>query len=238
MAEDFTAVVGRELDRVGQDLGWSVFARNTSNSTMEDARKIVDGEGVEWQVALSDSLPSFSANTPFAVLAREQSAGRGRTGRTWSSAADTGLYATFVIFPHDQSLLEGLSLIVGVAIRRALQELGIGCGLKWPNDVVVVEEHGAFKKLAGVLIERFERSGGSVVSIGVGINTKQYAALEEVGGTSIEQQGGEVSVAGLLCLVVRHLGEVLAELAAGKRAELLERAFEVGAAVQRRGLVE
>lgn len=89
------------------------------------------------------------------VIAEEQSAGRGRFGRSWLSPRG-GLYATFI--------LEGgpiLSVRAGLAVVVALAGFGLNAGLKWPNDVVVKE-----KKLGGILIE----GADGLALVGIGIN--------------------------------------------------------------------
>ena len=88
-------------------------------------------------------------------MAEEQTAGRGRFGRSWISPSG-GLYAT-VILPSD----ELMSLKAGLAVVRALRSRGINAGLKWPNDVLV--EGG---KIAGVLIE----TTGELSLVGIGLN--------------------------------------------------------------------
>ncbi len=103
------------------------------------------------------------------VLAVElQTAGRGRIGRTWHSGLGNALtFSLLWRFDCGLNALSGLSLAVGVAIFRALQEYqAAGVGLKWPNDVLTPQG-----KLAGVLIEaQGDMYGPSTVVIGIGIN--------------------------------------------------------------------
>ncbi len=89
------------------------------------------------------------------VVADEQTAGRGRFGRSWISPRG-GLYATVIL---SQGPL--LSLKAGLAVVRALRSRGINAGLKWPNDVLVEG-----RKIAGVLIE----TAGELALVGIGLN--------------------------------------------------------------------
>src|SRR3990170_4882909 len=103
-----------------------------------------------------------------AVLAEEQTAGRGRLGRSWVSPAGTNLYLTLVIRPTLERL-RSLSIVAPLAVAQALEETtALGPRIKWPNDVLV-----GGRKLAGVLIDT-ELSGQSVryslVGIGVNVN--------------------------------------------------------------------
>ena len=103
------------------------------------------------------------------VLAVElQTAGRGRMGRTWHSGLGSSLtFSLLWRFDRGLNALSGLSLVVGVAIVRALNKLGAqGVQLKWPNDILTPQG-----KLGGVLIEaQGDMLGPSAVVIGIGLN--------------------------------------------------------------------
>jgi BirA family biotin operon repressor/biotin-[acetyl-CoA-carboxylase] ligase len=102
------------------------------------------------------------------LIAREQTAGRGRRGRRWHSAPGAGL--TFSLSARLERLA-GLSLMAGIATARALRALGAAAvELKWPNDLVA---DGA--KLGGILVQA--RSGVAV--IGIGINVRRDPALAQ-----------------------------------------------------------
>jgi BirA family transcriptional regulator, biotin operon repressor / biotin---[acetyl-CoA-carboxylase] ligase len=152
------------------------------------------------------------------VLAVEwQSAGRGRLGRVWHSGLGNALtFSLLWRFECGLAGLSGLSLAVGVALLRALRELGVaGVQLKWPNDALT--EQG---KLAGILIEaQGDMLGPCAVVIGIGINLK----MPEIAGlqtdypiASLAQLGGELPDRNqLLAQVLRQLRQVLLEFAQG-----------------------
>ena len=113
------------------------------------------------------ATPLGSELLPRLYLADEQTAGRGRHGRSWHSGAGS---LTFSLLTQWRLPTERpsnlLSIAVGVAIARAIE---FACAplrtrLKWPNDVYV--DQG---KVAGILIETNHRAADRVV-IGVGIN--------------------------------------------------------------------
>lgn len=117
----------------------------------------------------------------YAVLAEKQSAGKGRRGRLWVSPFGKSIYLSLLTtFAGGIASLEGLSLMVAIAVERALVSLGVeGIGLKWPNDV-----YAQGKKLAGILLEvNGEYSSHCQVVIGVGLNL----ALNEKDAAEIEQ---------------------------------------------------
>ncbi len=99
-----------------------------------------------------------------ACLAEHQSAGRGRLGRHWHSPLACHWYCSLrVRMQRDREALGGLSLAIGVAVKRALAELDIDrLRLKWPNDLMVDR-----RKLGGILIQLL---GTSDVIVGIGVN--------------------------------------------------------------------
>ncbi len=147
------------------------------------------------------------------VLAVEwQSAGRGRLGRTWQSGLGGALtFSVLWRFESGLAALSGLSLAVGVAMVRALHELGVqGVSLKWPNDVLLGEG-----KLAGILLEaQGDMLGPSAVVIGIGLNLRLSPQARE----RIDQMASDLSAlqtpAGrnqVLAVSLKHLLRVLRE---------------------------
>ncbi len=119
--------------------------------------------------------------------AEQQSAGRGRRGRTWVSPFARNLYLSIIgEFSQGAAALEGLSLAVGVGVARALKNSGIsGVQLKWPNDVLF---KGA--KLGGILLEMTGDAAGSCqVVVGVGLNV----AMPKNIATAIDQDWTDVA---------------------------------------------
>lgn len=103
------------------------------------------------------------------VICERQEAGRGRRGRAWISApGDSLTFSLLWRFAPGTPAPVGLSLAVGVAVARALENLGASrIALKWPNDIL-----GAGAKLGGILIETFLSGGSHAVVIGIGLNVR------------------------------------------------------------------
>ena len=116
-----------------------------------------------------DVANSIAASAPAGtlVIADEQTAGRGRHGRAWTSARGAGLWLTLVERPEDPLALEVMSLRCGLYAAEALDALAdASIGVKWPNDLYV-----GGRKLAGVLIEtRWRGTSPEWVAIGFGLN--------------------------------------------------------------------
>jgi BirA family transcriptional regulator, biotin operon repressor / biotin---[acetyl-CoA-carboxylase] ligase len=129
---------------------------------------------------------------PLLLLAYEQTGGRGRQGRSWSSPAGKGAYATRVVAAAEPALLQTLPLLVGVGLCRALSaHLPVPCRIKWPNDLVV-EVAGERKKIGGILIEALVRPGeGAAGLIGFGVNLFHEAEDLPETGTSLRLLGGD-----------------------------------------------
>lgn len=110
---------------------------------------------------------AFQAIEGSLVIAEEQTAGKGRMGRAWSSPKNKGIYMSVILKPNtDPVNVARLTLLGAAAINLALKDIGIKSEIKWPNDVVI---NG--KKVAGVLTEMHSELGIiNYVILGIGIN--------------------------------------------------------------------
>jgi BirA family biotin operon repressor/biotin-[acetyl-CoA-carboxylase] ligase len=140
------------------------------------------------------------------LVAEEQTAGRGRLGRTWTSVPGASLTFSVLLRPVTvpPARRGWLPLMAGVAVASAVRSVaGVGAVLKWPNDVLVGE-----RKLAGILAE--QSPDGSAVVIGMGLNVATPAEALPVSpaglpATSLLVEGASVSRATLLLEVLRQL---------------------------------
>jgi BirA family biotin operon repressor/biotin-[acetyl-CoA-carboxylase] ligase len=110
---------------------------------------------------------------PTLLVAEQQSAGRGRLGRQWSSQRGSSLTFSLglLLAPADWS---GLSLAVGVSLAESLDAANSPqrrIGLKWPNDLWLVEKKTE-RKLGGILVETATFDGRRYAVIGVGLNVR------------------------------------------------------------------
>lgn len=146
-------------------------------------------------------------------LAESQTAGRGRRGRSWVSPRGRNIYLSLVWgFSGGVAAVEGLSLVVGLAVCAALDRIGVvGHGLKWPNDIL-----WQGRKLGGILLEMTgDPSGYCQVVAGIGINVgmgdaegvdiaQPWVDLSEVTGVA---PGRNMLVGAVLSELVEHISE-------------------------------
>ncbi|TRZ94206.1 MAG: biotin--[acetyl-CoA-carboxylase] ligase [Rhodocyclaceae bacterium] len=108
------------------------------------------------------------------IIAEEQTAGRGRRGRTWFASPGDSLTFSLLWRFAPGTAPAGLSLAIGVAVAGALQKVGAGdAALKWPNDIL---QDG--RKLGGILIELVAGAPHAAV-IGIGINLRLPSGMPE-----------------------------------------------------------
>src|SRR3990172_4239329 len=129
-------------------------------------RKIIYRSSVSSTMDLSRNQAESGAEEGTAIVADEQTAGRGRLGRTWISPPRANVYVSVVLRP-DAEHVRPLSMVCPLAVCRAIEEVtGLPARVKWPNDVLI---HG--RKVSGTLIDaEFEDGGVRYAIAGVGIN--------------------------------------------------------------------
>jgi BirA family transcriptional regulator, biotin operon repressor / biotin---[acetyl-CoA-carboxylase] ligase len=142
-------------------------------------------------------MASEGAAEGVAILADEQTAGRGRLQRAWSSPKGAGLYLSILLRPRipvDHWPL--ITFMAALAVGDALQEaIGLRTDIKWPNDILSGE-----RKICGILSEAIETPAGRAVIVGIGVNLTPSAFPE---ATSVAEATGvqperEVILAALL----------------------------------------
>jgi BirA family transcriptional regulator, biotin operon repressor / biotin---[acetyl-CoA-carboxylase] ligase len=115
----------------------------------ESTQALLDGDAPEGSVAVCD----------------EQTAGRGRRGRTWNAPAGTAVLMSVLLRPPPDRRLPELSLVGGVVAALTVERAtGLSAQIKWPNDVMLNR-----RKVAGILADA---EGGTAV-LGIGLNVNQ-----------------------------------------------------------------
>ena len=117
------------------------------------------------------------------IVADEQTAGRGRQGRSWISQKGSGAYFSIILRPRiDPRHYTLVPLMAAIAVCDALREgWPIRPDIKWPNDVVVGD-----RKICGILSEMIDTAEGNAIILGIGINVHHVEA--QLNATSIEAE--------------------------------------------------
>lgn len=166
------------LDQIQSELKSRLIGRSSTPNELHDVIDSTNNRAAE--------LARNDAGEGVIVLARQQTGGRGRLGRTWVSPPDSGIYLSVLLKPPAESLAQpGLyTLATGTAVAGAVENVaGVRLGLKWVNDLVFEG-----KKVGGILAEFpmgwTGANGGSgrylVLGIGLNVRLSQEALPEEL----------------------------------------------------------
>ena len=187
--------------------GWRVVRLGAIDSTNEEARRRAFGgdPGRLW------------------IIADEQSAGRGRRGRTWASPRGNLYASALVIDPCPQAAAAQLGFVAGVALARAAKDAGAaGARLKWPNDLVF-----GGGKCAGLLLEGATLSDRRLACVvGVGVNC--LSAPTDVGypaAVLTAESGGAIDAHALFERLRARFEEALGAWRAGEGFEAIRLAW-------------
>ncbi len=150
---------------------WSLKELPEVSSTQDLVRKLA-----------TDNAPEGTV-----VIAKRQTAGRGRHGRAWASP-EGGLYMSLLLRPPSPAMLQTLTLTASLAVVRGIKNAtGLKARIRWPNDVMIGD-----KKVAGVIAESsFTGEGLSFVIVGIGVNCNSSVS-------SVEPSSPTTSLAGEL----------------------------------------
>lgn len=120
------------------------------------------------------------------VTAAEQSAGRGRQGRTWTAPPGKALLYSAIVRPLEEHHMM-LPLAVPLAVCEAAEQMqpSIECKVKWPNDI-----HVDGRKLAGVLIEARPQDGWAVIGVGLNLSIEEDEFPPELRATAVSLFSG------------------------------------------------
>ena len=206
------------LDPAAAAAGFRLIARDTLDSTNAEALRHA-------QLHAGEASPLW-------ITAREQTAGRGRRGNTWSSPPGN-LYATLLMKdPASPRHAPQLSFVAALAVHDAIldcaPQLRRGLALKWPNDVLC---SGA--KLAGILLEGHWLDARLALAIGIGVNCLHHPSQTSYPASDLAAAGVKVPPDDLFAVLSRAMIGRLDQWRSGKgfsavRSDWLDRAGGLG----------
>lgn len=160
-----------------------LLIRDRSSSTNDDLRELAAAGAPDGQI----------------LLAREQTAGRGRRGASWHSGGGDSLAFSILARPTaPPALWPRLALAAGLSVAEAIEGFGTAAGIKWPNDVWIGR-----RKVAGILVE----GGPGFAIIGIGLNVNNSGFPDEITdiATSMRQAlGDRIAISEVLAAVIRR----------------------------------
>ncbi len=175
-----------------------IVLESVDSTNDELARRVHKASPSEW--------PDFST-----VVTDVQTAGKGRLGRTWTAAPGTMLAASVLLRPSLVGIRNAesqgwLPLLAGLAMTRALGDVGARTELKWPNDVLI-----GGRKVCGILVEALAEDA---VIVGAGVNlTITEDELPVPTATSMEIEGAETDADAILLAYLSRLRDFYAAFA-------------------------
>jgi BirA family biotin operon repressor/biotin-[acetyl-CoA-carboxylase] ligase len=215
-AKESPLMISDELkpDAIRGGLGKSLFATD-----------VIYRETLDSTNRLAKELASAGAPEGTIIITEEQTAGRGRRGRSWLSPGRANLTFSLLLRPAlVVDRIFTLTMILALACVEAVQEkTGLSCMIKWPNDL-----YAGGRKLSGILTE-FATKDRQLewVVLGLGLNVNWYPAEGESMSrlaTSIQAETGKtVSRNELLVEILMQFEEYYNDVRSGKIGELYER---------------
>lgn len=177
---------------------------------------LIDSTNVECRRRAEEGAPHG-----LVIVAREQTAGRGRRGRSFQSSRDLGLYLSMLLRPREQSgELSDLTAWVAVAVCQAIETCcGRQVGIKWINDIILEG-----KKLGGILTEAGLKPGTGEIDhlvVGVGINLRHtredfQPELRDMATSLTLELGEEIPAERVALELIRELDRLWQAFPAGK----------------------
>ncbi len=180
-------------------------------------------ESVTSTNTLAKELAGQGAGEGTVIIAREQTEGRGRMGRTFYSPSATGIYFSMILRPKltiEDSLL--ITTAAAVAVVQAIERVtGVDARIKWVNDIFVND-----KKVCGILTEaslNFENGGLEYAVVGIGLNvaTAEFPdEIRSVAGAILSDKPGDAPITSLLVAeVLNNISSMMDSLTSKKYLE-------------------
>lgn len=160
------------------------------------------------------------------VVAEEQSAGKGRRGRSWASKKGGGIFLSLLLRPEfSPECASMLTLVAALAVEEGIRRTtGLSCGIKWPNDMVTDG-----RKLVGILTEMSTDADAIryvVVGIGINANTAEFPAeIRDTAASLRLALGAPVNRAALIAAVLNAWEDFYAEFLKKLDLSLLKESY-------------
>ena len=161
------------------------------------------------------------------VVADQQTAGKGRRGRSWESPTGTGIFMTLMLKPEiNPNNASMLTLVAAMATTRAIRRVtGVPAMIKWPNDIVM---NG--KKVCGILTEmsaQFDYINHIVIGIGINVHNEEFPEeIKETASSLFLESGQHIHRASLIEAFLEEFEDVYAEYLKTEDMEGLQKEYD------------
>jgi BirA family biotin operon repressor/biotin-[acetyl-CoA-carboxylase] ligase len=197
--------------------------------TRDVGREFEYFESVGSTMDIARERASTGASHGALILAEEQTAGRGRRGRTFYSPACENLYFTLVL-RLPLSAHRRLPVMVPLAVARAIRAVGVDARIKWPNDIWIGE-----RKVCGMLIDAELTRDGGLGFPGIGVNVNgdptDNPELRETATSIAREVGHPIPRETILADICNHLEDILGAVPTAVIEEYRELSCTLGRAV-------
>ncbi len=170
-------------------VGRNIYYFNSLNSTNIKAKEI----------ALKETEGTL-------VIAEEQTKGKGRLGRNWTSPMGKGIWMSMILKPKvDPTEVAKITLIGAAAVHQGLADINIDSLIKWPNDIIIQD-----KKVCGILTEmscELNRINYCIMGIGINVNLEGEDFPRELQNKAISLKvltGNKINRKLLLANILNH----------------------------------
>ncbi|ADM27778.1 biotin/acetyl-CoA-carboxylase ligase [Ignisphaera aggregans DSM 17230] len=196
------------LEMVGVGANIVIFPR-CDRSSQDIAKEMAYSGASEWSI----------------VVCEEMFRGRGRLGRMWY-APRGGLWFSILLRPRYIDRLHFLSIVGSLAVAEAINILlGVGAGVKWPNDVII-----GGKKVCGILVEgevEADRIRHIVIGIGINVNNDIPSDIRDIAIALKDVVGRYIPRATLLTVIVARLYRYYGYMLTGRYRDIVSRYREM-----------
>lgn len=154
-------------------IGRKIYHYKQVDSTNKEAKKLAIDGAAEGSIVISE----------------EQTAGKGRLGRTWASPYGLGIWMSLILRPQITPVeVSKITLIAALAVSKTIQKVtGLKAEIKWPNDILINK-----KKVCGILTEmsaEMDKINYIILGIGLNVNTEEFPEEIAHKATSLKIEG-------------------------------------------------
>ena len=191
-------------------ISMNLLDKNTIKSNLNTdiiGKNIIILDEVDSTNTYLKELGAKSAEEGTVVITTNQTAGKGRLGRSWECEQEKSVAISILLRPNNVNIADcAITPLAGLAVTNALNKLCLtDCKIKWPNDVIIDN-----KKLSGILTEvafSGEKVAYTVTGIGINVNNSVFPEDIDYKATSILKETGRHTDVNLLVATVLNYFE-------------------------------